>query len=142
MQNLINIILFALSLGLIATLVFLVYKLKLQNIKIQANIDQLLIDKSILLERVSTLAAEKDANSLKEDDGFIKFLSNSREWAFSYIEDVQEKMKEFKDTIDPVLPKLTKTRDLNVKILIQAYKKLAEVMPENESVTTDTKGEK
>ena len=132
MQNLIDIILFAIALGSIATLAFLVYKLKLQKDKMQASIDQLLIDKSILLERVSTLAAEKDANSLKEDDGFIKFLSNSRDWAFSYIEDVQEKMKNFQESVDVVLPKLSKTRDLNVKTLIQAYKTLAEVMPEKE----------
>ena len=93
---------------------------------------QLAVDKSILLERVATLAAEKDANSLKEDDGFIKFLSNSRDWAFSYIEDVQEKMKDFQESVEPVLPKLSKTRDLNVKTLIEAYKTLAEVMPEKE----------
>lgn len=133
MQNLIDIVAFAVSLGLIATLTFLVYKLKLQKDKMQASLDQLMIDKSILLERVATLAAEKDANSLKEDDGFIKFLSNSRDWAFSYIEDVQGKMKDFQESVEPILPKLSKTRDLNVKTLIQAYKTLAEVMPEKEN---------
>lgn len=35
-----------------------------------------------------------------ETDSFIKFLSDSREWAFTYIEDVQASLVELKDSME------------------------------------------
>jgi hypothetical protein len=133
MQTIIDVVIFVSALLLISTLAFLVYKLKLQKDKIQASLMQAIIDKGVLLERVSTLAAEKDANALKEDDGFIKFLSNSRDWAFSYIEEVQSVVEDFKLKIDPAITKLSKTKDANVKLIIEAYKELVEILPKEQT---------
>lgn len=36
-------------------------------------------------------------------ESFIKFLSDSREWAFSYIEEVQSGLKKFIDNVEPEL---------------------------------------
>ena len=133
MQTIIDVVIFVSALLLISTLAFLVYKLKLQKDKIQASLMQAIIDKGVLLERVSTLAAEKDANALKEDDGFIKFLSNSRDWAFSYIEEVQSVVEDFKLKADPAITKLSKTKDANVKLIIEAYKELVEILPKEQT---------
>jgi len=35
------------------------------------------------------MARLKDEKELGENDGFVKFLSDSRDWAFEYIENVQ-----------------------------------------------------
>lgn len=129
MQQAIDIVIFVTMLLVISTLMFLVYKLKLQRDKIQANFLQAVIDRGVLLEKVSTLAAEKDANALKEDDGFIKFLSQSREWAYEYIEEVQTVVESFKQKADPAILKLSKTKDANVKLIIEAYKELVEILP-------------
>lgn len=129
MQQVIDIVIFVTMLLVISTLMFLVYKLKLQRDKIQANFLQAVIDRGVLLEKVSTLAAEKDANALKEDDGFIKFLSQSREWAYEYIEEVQTVVESFKQKADPAILKLSKTKDANVKLIIEAYKELVEILP-------------
>jgi hypothetical protein len=133
MQQAIDILIFVVMLLVISTLMFLVYKLKLQKDKVQANFLQAVVDRGILLEKVATLAAEKDANALKEDDGFIKFLSNSRDWAFSYIEQVQSAVQEFKDQAGPPIQKLSGSKSADVKIITQAYKKLVDILPkENE----------
>ena len=74
MQQIIDIAIFATTLALIFVLLFLIYKLKRDNDVIHSKLLQAYVDKAILSEKVTTLAAEKDANALKEDDGFIKFL--------------------------------------------------------------------
>ena len=52
------------------------------------------------------LVKKQDVKKIEETDGFLKFVTESREWAFKYIEDVQSaiiKLKaEFeKITFDP-----------------------------------------
>ncbi|MGA1047403.1 MAG: hypothetical protein ACO3UU_05295 [Minisyncoccia bacterium] len=49
-----------------------------------------------------------DADIPKEDqdihkENFIKFLSDSREWAFDYIENVQIGLSKFVEEIDPIV---------------------------------------
>lgn len=133
MQAVLDIAIFATILIIIFTLLFLVYKLKLQNNKVKADLTQMVIDRSLLLEKIATLAAEKDANALSGDDGFIKFLSSSRDWAFEYIENVQQSISEFKDVVDPLLPNINKTDDINIQAVIEAYKNLVEILPNEEN---------
>lgn len=51
-------------------------------------------------ERIKFLTNEiekKDKEALTQTDGFVKFLSESRDWAFQYIEDVQVAIKSLQD---------------------------------------------
>ena len=43
---------------------------------------------------------KRDNVSIEQTDGFVKFLSESRDWAFNYIEDVQSSIKSLKDAKD------------------------------------------
>lgn len=49
----------------------------------------------------TTDVPEEDIDIHKEN--FIKFLSDSREWAYEYIEDFQETLKNFLDEVGPQL---------------------------------------
>lgn len=60
---------------------------------------QLLIDKAAMSEEIDRLTFTVD-NSSDLNDGFVKFLSESREEAFSYITDVQEAIALIKDAMD------------------------------------------
>ena len=51
---------------------------------------QLNIDKIILLDKLEKFVQEKDNKALEDSEGFLKFISQSRDWAFAYIEDVQK----------------------------------------------------
>jgi Tfp pilus assembly protein PilE len=137
MQQIIEIIILVVILAAITLLSTTLYKVKIDKDKAYAKLMQALLDNSVLAEKVQTLAAEKDANALKEDDGFIKFLSNSRDWAFSYIEEVQSVVEGFRAKVDPAVLKLNKTKDANVKLIIEAYNELVEILP-----TTETKENK
>lgn len=65
------------------------------------------------------------------NDGFVKFLSQSREWAYSYIDNVQEKFTEFDNIISIHLDK-NKLDEEEVKNISVAYSALKQsVLPEN-----------
>jgi anaerobic C4-dicarboxylate transporter len=132
MQQIIDISIFAIALSVILTLLGLLYKVKRSKDKIGLQLLQIYVDNTVLSERVATLAAEKDANSLKDDDGFIAFLSNSREWAFSYIEEVQEAIQKFKDLAGPSINKLSDSQDADVKLITEAYNNLVEILPDED----------
>lgn len=69
---------------------YVAYYVKFRNmIKVIA---QLLIDKEALLDRIDTIILE---NSKEANEGFIKFLSDSRQAAFDYIEDVQKSINQY-----------------------------------------------
>jgi hypothetical protein len=61
------------------------------------------VDKALLSERLLQLMAEKDSKGIESSDGFLKFISESRDWAFTYIEDVQKALEEFDSKITPIL---------------------------------------
>lgn len=58
-----------------------------------------------------------------ETEGFIKFLSESREWAFTYIEDVQKAISEL------VLAMSTDNKEQITK----AYEEVISFLPKNEN---------
>lgn len=130
MQQIIDISIFVAALGSITFLLVLLYKVRLDSNKLQAKLTQAYIDNIILSERVTTLAAEKDANALKEDDGFIKFLSSSRDWAFTYIEEVQTVVQEFKDKAGPPVQRLSESDNADVKLITEAYNSLVDILPD------------
>lgn len=73
--------------------------IRIRHKKSIEKIVQLLIDKSSMLEeieRLSTLVNSRD----ELDNGFIKFLSESREDAFSYISEVQVAIETLSLAID------------------------------------------
>jgi hypothetical protein len=89
-----------------------------------AVVAQLVIDKTTLLDELSkaNFIAE---NSSDLNDGFIKFLSESRDTAFEYISDVQASIESLKRAMD--------LRD--EAMITESYTKLISFLPsENQDV--------
>jgi hypothetical protein len=58
--------------------------------QIQGALNQSLLDNQIAIAMLSAMKDEIENSSMFKDEtneGFVKFLSDSREWAFKYIED-------------------------------------------------------
>jgi len=98
-----------------------------QNLQLKA----LLIEKQLPLSPI-----ENDI--IKED--FLKFVSDSREWAFEYIEEVQLALNTFKEKVEPEIKYFdqfgeilsTQRADYQMlKTISDAYKELITVLPEN-----------
>lgn len=43
---------------------------------------------------------KRDNVSIEQTDGFVKFLSESRDWAFDYIENVQNSIQQLKNSVE------------------------------------------
>jgi len=89
-----------------------------------AVVTQLVIDKNALLDELSK-ANFITENSSDLNDGFIKFLSESRDMAFEYISDVQASIESLKVAMD--------LRD--EEMINESYVKLISFLPsENQDV--------
>ncbi len=62
------------------------------------TIVKLTINENILKEKLATALTENSRLS-SDDDGFVKFLSESRDWAYKYIEDVQAQIEKVDATV-------------------------------------------
>jgi hypothetical protein len=87
------------------------------------ELDQSEINVMALLDQLEKIERQ---NELEKSDGFIKFISESRDWAFSYIEEAQETIKDFIEKTDS----LYKDPAISPAILI-SYRKLLALLPED-----------
>ena len=100
----------------------------------------------VFLENVTLTEYADKVKSLKElsendvhRENFIKFLSDSRDWAFTYIEDVQNGLTKFVEEIDPSINYFSDFSTMSegnplhneMKIISNAYKDLKKFLPEN-----------
>lgn len=98
------------------------------------------IDKQILIDRIKEGEEKLNSASIENSDGFLKFISQSRDWAFDYIEQVQAALLEFKKRVEPeieyvntygkALPKTA--HSVIVDNIANAYADLTKIMPEDE----------
>jgi effector-binding domain-containing protein len=134
----------AVAVGLLLTIViYLVYRSFKTKVLFKTLSDmylQTVADKMLLERKINELYQEIENTKLQQSDGFVKFLSDSRDWAFNYIENVQSALSEFDKTIDSVTkwsetygtvlnnetPHAEKIRQISL-----AYKKLQSMLPKN-----------
>ena len=89
-KNLVLLILVATNIT--TAILYLIYYFRYRSI-LKATV-QVTLDKIVLQDHIAQLQTDT------EPDGFVKFLSDSREWAFTYIEDVQTTIKNLKAAMD------------------------------------------
>jgi hypothetical protein len=114
------------------TLAFLFSIQKKKNVEILANTLQFLILQEAEQEKNKT-----DKEQSNED--FLKFVSDSRDWAYQYIEDVQELLNKFITDIEPEILYFDTYGDLmsaepnynSMKKISGAYKELKKMLPED-----------
>jgi hypothetical protein len=87
-----------------------------KNKKLQELSINLALEKFTIGKKLETVIAQSEAKKLEKDDGFLRFISESRDWAFKYIEDVQQAIKDYKEnknkkTLDNLLNFLPKDED-------------------------------
>jgi pantothenate synthetase len=112
-----------------------------KNRRLSADIIQIALDKSIISKKLKEELDKKDSESIEKSEGFLKFISQSRDWAFDYIEQVQAALLEFKNKIEPEIL-YAKTygtvsgqspHTIIIDRISDAYDDLLKVMPEDSS---------
>lgn len=140
MIDVISLIAFVAFLALFLTTVYALFVFRSRSIKNFERYTQALVDKHGLESKLTELLKEKQSNELEKTDGFIKFISESRDWAFEYIETTQSVLTEFVDTVGPDLEYYDKYGRIVESVhtpmmerILEAYGKLIKVLPENEN---------
>jgi hypothetical protein len=109
----------------------LFYIQKKKNIQIIAQTIEFLIMQEAQQEQIKT-----DKEQFNED--FLKFISDSRDWAYTYIEDVQESLNKFITDIEPEIAYFDEYGIVgssfphyhSMKKISVAYKELKKLLPE------------
>ena len=125
MKNILAILVIILSLSTI-TLLILYRTLKHNTILISQKVAQTIVNK------------QKPINAITDQESFLKFLSDSREWAFDYIENVQNGLQEFINSVEPDLKYFDKYGEIGsayphydaMQRISTAYKQLKTLLPE------------
>lgn len=95
-----EIIIGSIAVILIAALLVINVSLRLNIARLAAEKLQVSSDTDVMLEQLNKLKEELETIKLQETDGFVRFLSESREWAFNYIDDVQLSIVSLKNAMD------------------------------------------
>ena len=136
MNNIIVIVAFTLSGSFALAYLFSLIKIN----KINKSFTKLLISHKSLQEFIDTNNVQfKNENDIHKEN-FIKFLSDSRDWSFSYIEDVQTKINKMILDLKPDVEYFEKFESLydghpSYEILtnfIESYKNLQDLLPKEE----------
>jgi len=80
----------------LANLIFIIY-MGYRFYLLQSALNQSLLDNQIAISMMAAMKEEIENSSKFKDDSnedFIKFLSDSRDWAFEYIENTMAKINE------------------------------------------------
>ena len=97
----IDFIIFLLTILVVVTLLISVVKLRLKNRRLVSELLQATLDQNILLTKLAEELKKKEEVSVEKTDGFLKFISDSRDMAFEYIETMQEAIVKFKNNVGP-----------------------------------------
>jgi len=106
--------------------------------KLAKQMSTLYIDNLALKKFIDTEADKKLTNQDIHNENFVKFLSDSRESAYAYIEDVQAGLNSFISKVDPLIDYFDEYGDTvsiyrpdydAMKQISSAYKDLIKLMP-------------
>jgi len=115
------------AIAIALTFFYYAYKMSLQNLEL----------KEVILKQYNSLNTD---NKIAEES-FLKFVSDSRDWAFEYIEEVQLALNNFKAKAGPQIEYFDKYGEILsnqradyqlLTAISEAYKELLKVLPKEE----------
>ena len=136
MNNIISIIAFTLAGSFALAYLFALIKIN----KINKSFTKLLISHKSLQQFIDTNNIEFKNEDDIHKENFIKFLSDSRDWSFSYIEDVQNKINKMIIDLKTDVEYFEKFESLYdghpsydiLKNFVKSYKELEDLLPKED----------
>lgn len=136
-NNIILIVLSTLSVSFIVA-----YSILFKKFVDAKNIMAKLVFDNFTLEKLIELQNDKDlkTNESVHKENFLKFVSDSRDWAFNYIEEVQNGLSKFVDELEPEINYFKEYGDIgsmapnyySMKKFVEEYEKLKMLLPAEE----------
>jgi hypothetical protein len=135
----IELISFVMFLFLFFALVYKNIKTSLKLFSISQELLQANIDKTVLAEKLFESSTRELLKKETDSDAFLKFVSDSRDWAYQYIDDVQSSLNKFITDIEPEIAYFDEygiassayPHYHSMKKISGAYKELKKLLPED-----------
>jgi hypothetical protein len=115
-------------------------RLRFKVYKLDKEVQQHILNYIIISGKMEEMVKKEDVKKIEETEGFLKFVSDSRDWAFQYIEKVQIAIKNFQDIFHPIAEQYYKDKKVyglptainqeEFGKLFEAYKKLIDELPD------------
>ena len=120
----------------------LLYRNVRLRIKLSATTLELLkvsVDRNIISEKLSEISNKPVEEADPSSDAFLKFVSDSRDWAYQYIDEVQHSLNKFINDIEPEISYFDEYGVVgsayphyhSMKKISGAYKELKNLLPED-----------
>ena len=130
---------FVIFMILFFVLVFQNFQTNLKLSLLSKEVIKLNIDNFILSEELSKIANTPLQETDSTSEAFLKFISDSRDWAYQYIDDVQESLDKFITDIEPEIAYFDEygvagsayPHYHSMKKISGAYKELKKLLPED-----------
>jgi hypothetical protein len=111
-------------------------KLRIKYFSLVSDLLESNIKNSVMMQELLNIK-EKEELDGESSDGFLKFVSQSRDWAFDYIETAQDGIKEFIDSVGSDIDYMDTYRPPIISEeatdrLVNSYRKLKELLPETD----------
>jgi predicted membrane protein len=138
METVFLIFFIVLSLSFAIAYLSVLYKLKKSNLALVETF----VAKEVALDAlIKTKKSTVSSDELVHKENFIKFLSDSRDWAFTYIEDVQLVLNKFVSDIEPEIQYFKENSGLkeshpyyfSIKKISESYEELKNLLPKEKS---------
>lgn len=128
-----------------SVVIFLFFMLIVKYVRVSIKLSQTTlelikahVDKTIISEKLSDLAEQPKNISDPAAEAFLKFISDSRDWAYQYIDEVQTSLDKFVTEIEPEILYFDTYGDLmgaepnynSMKKISVAFKDLKNLLPE------------
>jgi hypothetical protein len=141
-ENIILISLLTLSVSFIVAYSILLKKfIKAKNVMAKLVFDNFTLEKLIELQNDKDMKTDESVHK----ENFLKFISESRDWAFEYIEEVQEGLNKFVSDVDSYIEYFDFYGDTisverpdyaAMKQISQSYKELKKLLPGDNNAST------
>jgi len=120
----------------------LIFKNVTLNIKLSESRMEVIrahLDKTIISEKLIEVSEKKNKLDDPSSEAFLKFVSDSRDWAYQYIDEVQESLNKFINDIEPEIAYFDEygivgsayPHYYSMKKISGAYKELKKLLPED-----------
>lgn len=138
-MNVLNFILGAFALSFMSAYIYSIFKIR----RLASAFAKLFLAQQTLQEFLSNKPNVGEPTKSEEDihkENFIKFLSDSRDWAFEYIEEVQKGLGKFIKEVEPelgyynrfgsVVEGMIAPHDKALKKISKEFQELKKLLPE------------
>jgi hypothetical protein len=120
-------------------LIFKNVTLNIKLSKIRLELIKAYLDKTIISEKFIEAVDKKNKLEDPSSEAFLKFVSDSRDWAYQYIDEVQEGLNKFITDIEPEIVYFDEygivgsayPHYYSMKKISEAYKELKSLLPED-----------